>query len=135
MANPRTVGFLPSADLIMSLTREGVVSQKGTFSELKNAEGYVKSLLIAREETTFDEDTHEEEVESSNSEVKPAAVAPKKDDKRRQIGDSTIYRYYFGNIGTLFVVGLLGLEVGWAFLQSFPSSCPPRPSKDGLTDE
>lgn len=119
----------------MSLTREGVVSQRGTFSELKNAEGYVKSLLISREETTIDEDTHEEEVESRSSEVKSTAVAPKKDDKRRQIGDSTIYRYYFSNIGTLFVVGLLGLEVGWAFLQSFPSSFSPRPSKDGITDE
>lgn len=44
-----------------------------------------------------------------------------KDDKRRQTGDSTVYKYYFGSIGTVSIVTLLVLEVVWAFLQSFPS--------------
>lgn len=45
-----------------------------------------------------------------------------KDDKRRQVGDSTVYRYYFGSIGKVFLLTLLALEVGWAFLESFPST-------------
>lgn len=44
-----------------------------------------------------------------------------KDDKRRQTGDSTVYKYYFGSIGTVFIVTLFVLELIWAFLQSFPS--------------
>jgi hypothetical protein len=44
-----------------------------------------------------------------------------KEDKRRQLGDSTVYKYYFGSIGKVFLVILLGIEIVWAFLQSFPS--------------
>lgn len=119
------VGFLPSADLIVSLTRDGTISQKGTFSQLQHAEGYVKSLLVSRQESTSDEDIHDDEEDvPPRTDAKPAAVAAKQDDKRRQLGDSTIYRYYFSNIGIWFVIGLLGLEVGWAFLESFPSTSP-----------
>lgn len=44
-----------------------------------------------------------------------------KEDKRRQLGDSTVYKYYFGSIGKFLIITLVALELVWAFLQSFPS--------------
>lgn len=51
-----------------------------------------------------------------------------KDDKRRQTGDSTVYKYYFGSIGTVFIATLLVLEIVWGFLQSFPSKLSYQPN-------
>lgn len=44
-----------------------------------------------------------------------------KDDKRRQLGDSTVYKYYFSSIGAVSIIVMFALEIVWAFLQSFPS--------------
>lgn len=56
------------------------------------------------------------------------AIRPADQDKRRQLGDATVYKYYFGSIGVPFALTLLVLEVVWAFLQSFPCESENRPS-------
>lgn len=90
-------------------------------------DGYVQTLT-ANKPIVANSDDHQDE---GISESKASATIPKaeykakqveiKDDKRRQLGDSTVYKYYFSSIGTIFIVTLFALEIIWAFLQSFPS--------------
>lgn len=60
-----------------------------------------------------------------NSKTKP--VKEQEPDERRQLGDRTVYRYYFGSIGYAFLGTLIILEIVWAFLESFPSSLKSYP--------
>ncbi|KAK4076517.1 hypothetical protein Purlil1_12630 [Purpureocillium lilacinum] len=126
----QSVNFLESAELIISLSQEGRISEQGTFRTLKAAGGYVASLLSAKPESAaaniHDDSADDHEADGTKAEYK-AKVAPEQKDTRRQLGDSTVYRYYFGSIGVTFFVVLLALEIGWAFLQSFPSESPPPP--------
>ncbi|KAM0416170.1 hypothetical protein ACHAPD_005085 [Fusarium lateritium] len=93
---------------------------------LENSNGYVKSLM--------DDKARHSNSEASGKVVKEHAIdetgqskheTPQQqeepDDARRQRGDSTVYRYYFSSTGGLFMVTLLGLEIIWAFLGSFPT--------------
>jgi hypothetical protein len=70
--------------------------------------------------------TEEDTIEQINQ---PKHETPKQrdepNDARRQNGDSTVYQYYFSSTGGLFMVTLLGLEIVWAFLESFPSLARP----------
>jgi ATP-binding cassette subfamily C (CFTR/MRP) protein 1 len=83
--------------------------------------------MVNKSEVTVANDHQEEKISESVAEASIPKVEYKakqvevKDDKRRQTGDSTVYKYYFGSIGTIFIVTLFVLEVVWAFLQSFPS--------------
>ncbi|TIC95348.1 ABC transporter C family member 8 [Colletotrichum higginsianum] len=43
------------------------------------------------------------------------------DDKRRQLGDWSVYGYYFGSVGTVLVAIMLFLQVTWAFFSTFPT--------------
>jgi hypothetical protein len=121
------VDFLASADHIIALGREGKITEQGSFERLFTTDGYVQSLM-ANKSIVSVTDAHQDEIISvSAAEASVPKVEYKakqvevKDDKRRQTGDSTVYKYYFGSIGTVFLVTLLVLEVVWAFLQSFPS--------------
>ncbi|KAL6795285.1 P-loop containing nucleoside triphosphate hydrolase protein [Trichoderma sp. SZMC 28012] len=134
----QTVEFLASADLIIALSREGKIIEQGSFSQLLASDGYVQSLAAKRAIASSPE-VHQDEV---ISESRAEATAPKveykakqveiKDDKRRQLGDSTVYKYYFGSIGPIFIITLLSLEIVWAFLQSFPNSNSQGHTQTGL---
>ncbi|UNI21624.1 hypothetical protein JDV02_007600 [Purpureocillium takamizusanense] len=123
----QSVNFLESADLIISLSPEGRVSEQGTFGTLSVDSGYVASLLSTKPEplapsmsnnSDAAESTEPDEA-NKKTEYKTKAVSEQRD-ARRRLGDSTVYRYYFGSIGVTFLVVLVALEIGWAFLQSFP---------------
>lgn len=96
------------------------------------SDGYVQSLA-AKQAIAPNPEVHQDEI---IAESRTEATAPKveykakqveiKDDKRRQLGDSTVYKYYFGSIGPIFIITLLALEIVWAFLQSFPSKSRTR---------
>ncbi|KAL3590087.1 hypothetical protein FPOAC2_12269 [Fusarium poae] len=123
--------FLISADHIICLSKEGSISEQGSFQTLKKSNGYVESLL--------DDKAKDDKAKHSNSEVsgmeveedsidetgQPEHETPQQqeepNDVRRQRGDSTVYRYYFSSTGVPFMVTLLGLEIIWAFLGSFPT--------------
>ncbi|KAL6836447.1 P-loop containing nucleoside triphosphate hydrolase protein [Trichoderma sp. SZMC 28015] len=134
----QTVEFLASADLIIALSREGKIIEQGSFSQLLASDGYVQSLA-AKQAIASSPEVHQDEV---ISESRAEATAPKveykakqveiKDDKRRQLGDSTVYKYYFGSIGPIFIITLLSLEIVWAFLQSFPNSNSQGHTQTGL---
>ncbi|KAJ6444580.1 ABC multidrug transporter [Purpureocillium lavendulum] len=97
----QSVNFLETADVILSLSREGRVAERGTLNTLKTAGGYIASVLS----TTSGHAAVSKAVESAEDldSYGPKAdyrakVQPEQQDKRRQLGDSTVYRYYFGSI-------------------------------------
>lgn len=100
-----TIGHLPSADHIIALGKDGKIVEQGTFAELNSASGYIQGLAV--NDTAKSEATKEvvvEAVQYSLGASKQAQV-PKsestKDDRARQLGDLSIYRYYFGTVSTL----------------------------------
>lgn len=127
------VDFLASADHVIALGREGKMTEQGSFERLAVADGYVKSLIVNKSVVASADVHQDEKISESAAEASVPKIEYKakqvevKDDKRRQTGDSTVYKYYFGSIGTVFIVALLVLEVVWAFLQSFPSKPSHQP--------
>lgn len=123
----QTVEFLASADLIIALGHDGKITEQGSLAQLQAAGGYIQTL-VASKTLVENSDAGQDEI---SSESRDSDTAPKveykakqveiKEDKRRQLGDSTVYKYYFGSIGKVFLVILLGIEIVWAFLQSFPT--------------
>lgn len=115
---------MSQADLLITLTESGVIGETGSYSQLSKSGGYVQKLLKNRSQgliLSSDADiTPERPIQSERPQYKekPKAVT---DDNRRQLGDSTVYRYYFGSIGAVFAGALMALEIIWAFFQSFPS--------------
>ncbi|KAM5348158.1 hypothetical protein ACJ41O_007982 [Fusarium nematophilum] len=118
------MSFLASGDFILCLDKDGRVSEQGQFTSLKAAGGYVQHLLRSTGSpgcTTTDEHVEEGHVVTKLAVPKPEAAPEQEQDTRRQLGDSTVYRYYFSSIGSVFVVTLLALEIVWAFFESFPT--------------
>ncbi|UKZ60321.1 uncharacterized protein TrAtP1_001602 [Trichoderma atroviride] len=123
----QSVDFLPSADHVIALGRQGKITEQGSFERLLISHGYVQNLMgntsiVSVTDAHQDEIISESAAEASVPKVEyKAKQVEVKDDKRRQTGDSTVYKYYFGSIGTVFIIALLVFEVVWAFLQSFPT--------------
>ncbi|KAF5699076.1 major facilitator family transporter-associated [Fusarium globosum] len=119
----QSVDFLSSADHIICLNKDGKISEQGTFSDLKDTDGYVHSLLrdgVHRDEVSTLATDNIKEQASKKAQAPPKQQADE-EDMRRQRGDSTVYRYYFSSTGGLFMIVLLVLEIIWAFLESFPT--------------
>ncbi|CAF3657412.1 unnamed protein product [Fusarium graminearum] len=122
----QSADFLTSADHIICLSKEGGISEQGLFQTLENANGYVQSLLDGKARHSNPEASGkviEEDAIKQTEQPKHETPTQQEESKdaRRQRGDSTVYRYYFSSIGGLFMVTLLGLEIIWAFLGSFPT--------------
>ncbi|KAJ3526432.1 hypothetical protein NM208_g11192 [Fusarium decemcellulare] len=121
----QSVSFLSSADHIICLDKNGSISEQGSYDKLKTATGYVQTLLRdmdASPTSTTSERPTEEEVSVDGSMTQAdCSSGHEQQDVRRQLGDSTVYRYYFSSIGGGFLFTLLALEIVWAFLESFPT--------------
>nr|RBQ93412.1 hypothetical protein FVER53263_06312 [Fusarium verticillioides] len=119
----QSVDFLSSADHIICLNKNGKISEQGSFSDLKDTDGHVHSLLRDRihrgESSTLTTDDIKEQTSKEAQETPKQQT--REEDMRRQRGDSTIYRYYFSSTGALFMIVLIVLEIIWAFLESFPT--------------
>lgn len=139
--------FLPMADQVIALAEGGTVADIGSFGELVRRDGgYVKAAFSTTQtqDRVKDESPAAEDAVASSSATKtasssspsPAKVAVRasvtKDDKKeqseraatdkkRQVGDMTIYSYYFGTVGPAIVAGLLVLELTAVFLTTFPT--------------
>ncbi|GKT45640.1 ABC transporter ecdL [Colletotrichum spaethianum] len=118
------VNFLSRADVIITLGN-GVIAEMGSFEDCKNTEGYVRSLLTSvSDDKAGDEIQADEAADETAYKVpaeKKAKVVQEQKDKRRQLGDWSVYGYYFGSVGSVFVVIMLFLEVTWAFFSTFPT--------------
>ncbi|KAL7796652.1 P-loop containing nucleoside triphosphate hydrolase protein [Trichoderma ceciliae] len=122
----QTGDFLASADLIIALGRDGKITEQGSLGQLLATDGYVRGLManksIVAKAEVQDEGTSKPKAGTTPPKIEYRAKQTEiEDDKRRQLGDSTVYRYYFGSIGSFFIIALLALEIIWAFLQSFPT--------------
>lgn len=107
----------------------GKVAEKGSFEDCRKARGYVSSLMSTNTEDQ-DESTSESEKladrTASDAPVeKSTKVLKDQEDKRRQLGDWSVYGYYFGSVGAFLVAILMVLEVTWAFFSTFPSKSHP----------
>lgn len=115
--------------MIISLDGKGGVGEVGTYQTLRHSNGYTNTLAQANTDVTGASNSLTPSVDPE--ELTPATEAPRNehrakakkqcDDTRRQLGDRSVYAYYFGSIGFVFAGTLLGLEIVWAFLQCFPS--------------
>ncbi|KAK1728937.1 ABC transporter [Colletotrichum acutatum] len=120
----QSVSFLSQSDMIIAL-QNGKVVEKGGFDDCRKAGGYVSSLISANTEDQ-DESTPESEklVDRTGSDAlveKNAKALKEQYDKRRQLGDWSVYGYYFGSVGASLVAVLMVLEVTWAFFSTFPT--------------
>ncbi|KAI8158372.1 ABC transporter atnG [Colletotrichum sp. SAR 10_86] len=50
-----------------------------------------------------------------------AKTSAETEDKRRQLGDWSVYNYYFGSVGAILVAVMLLLQMSWAFFSTFPT--------------
>lgn len=121
------VNFLPSADLIIALDKDKNIPESGSFEQLRSSGGYVQGLLVghgddANNDITPAEPEKESDKTTTPSVIKSAKGAAKQEDKRRQIGDLTVYMYYFGNVGFFATLAFVFTELAWAFFSTFPSS-------------
>lgn len=119
----QAVRFLPYAEQIVALN-DGRIVEKGLLEDLIHARGYVHGIY-----TQHALDDGEESIVPAmkdqgilQRETKPKAVRVEDlEDKRRQRGDFTVYRFFFSQIGIWLTLGLLTVEIAWAFLENFPS--------------
>ncbi|GJC96883.1 ABC multidrug transporter [Colletotrichum higginsianum] len=104
---------------------DGKIAEMGSFEKCRNADGYVGNL-VASGPLSRDEDKAQQEKTANDTtfqvipERKTKAVE-EQDDKRRQLGDWSVYGYYFGSVGTVLVAIMLFLQVTWAFFSTFPT--------------
>ncbi|KAF4778786.1 hypothetical protein HER10_EVM0010424 [Colletotrichum scovillei] len=120
----QSVSFLPQSDMIIAL-ESGKVVEKGNFEDCRKARGYVSSLVSTSTEEQDESTPEPEEVADGTASDVPVEKSTKvlkdQDDKRRQLGDWSVYGYYFGSVGASLVAILMVLEVTWAFLSTFPT--------------
>ncbi|KAL2876417.1 hypothetical protein SGCOL_008417 [Colletotrichum sp. CLE4] len=112
------------SDMIIAL-ENGKISEKGSFEDCLHAKGYVLSLISSNTEKQDESSPPSEEpadrTTSDDSLEKRAKTVKEQDDKRRQLGDWSVYGYYFGSVGASLVAVLMALEVTWAFFSTFPT--------------
>ncbi|KXH47176.1 hypothetical protein CSIM01_06458 [Colletotrichum simmondsii] len=120
----QSVSFLPQSDMIIAL-ENGKVVEKGGFDDCRNAGGYVSSLISTNTEEQHESTPESEEIADTTGSDAPVKKSTKvlkdQDDKRRQLGDWSVYGYYFGSVGAALVAVLMVLEVTWAFFSTFPT--------------
>ena len=122
------------ADHIIIL-EDGIISEQGSYSILSTAGGYTQTLVKGRQQhkSSSSSEAADDKGENVTADEETKAVIAKarkqyqmkeeakNTDKRRQLGDRSVYKYYFGSIGMTYALTLVGLEFGWAFLEAFPS--------------
>lgn len=121
------VNFLPSADLIIALDKDKNICESGSFEQLRSTGGYLQGLLVSYEDDANDDIAPAEpEKESDETTTPPVTKAAKEaaeqEDKRRQVGDWSVYMYYFDNVGFFATLAFVFTELVWAFLSTFPST-------------
>mgnify|MGYP005988735669 CR=1 FL=1 len=115
--------------MVLVLNRDGTPQESGSFAEISKSGGYLQALQASFMETTAEGSSERHQPRRVEAAPKHGPTArPANQDKRRQLGDATVYKYYFGSIGVPFALTLLVLEVVWAFLQSFPCKSEKRTS-------
>ncbi|OHX00813.1 ABC multidrug transporter [Colletotrichum incanum] len=120
----QSVSFLSWADMIITL-RDGKIAEMGSFEDCGYTEGYVSSLITSgSNDKDWDDVQLKRPVDETPQQVlaeKEAKAVQEQEDKRRQLGDWSVYGYYFGSVGAVLVVIMLFLQITWAFFSTFPT--------------
>ncbi|KAF2108606.1 P-loop containing nucleoside triphosphate hydrolase protein [Lophiotrema nucula] len=118
------VNLLPFSDHIIALSSEGRLVEQGTFEQLNAVDGYVRKFCLehVNEHTVANaEDQVASFPTSAATEPNVLPTLAVTDDKRRQLGDWSVYQYYFGTVGRWGTAIFISLALGWAFLATFPT--------------
>ncbi|KAF6835949.1 ABC multidrug transporter [Colletotrichum plurivorum] len=111
------VHFLPSADHIIVLAKDGAVVQEGSFASLQETEGYVKDLALKTKSTTELDDP---EVASGSPASTDPSPAEEDADLTRQSGDITLYKFYFKSVSAFMALFWLFLAIVYIGLGKAP---------------
>ncbi|KAK4500247.1 hypothetical protein PRZ48_008436 [Zasmidium cellare] len=115
-----SVQYLPVADLIIALGKDGAIVEQGTFKTLNVPGGYVHELGV---KGTRDDDPVDIEEATPDAVIRSSApdkVEVAQQDLARKTGDTSVYRYYFKSIGTRLNVILAISTVTFIFGNKFP---------------
>lgn len=125
-----SVKHLPSADYIVALGN-GTIAQQGRWDDLMTRQGYIQDLAV-RVGSDDDISSHG----GTETGVKQAARGFEKpephesdplvtptDDLSRQVGDRTMYKYYFKSMGYSLASFTVFSAVCSGFFMSFPTLC------------
>jgi ATP-binding cassette, subfamily C (CFTR/MRP), member 1 len=110
---------LPSADYIIALGSNGEVIEQGTFEELNKSNGYVRSFSVQQSKEQFQ--NTEPAGKATLGPMPTSALVDAMDDKKRQLGDFTVYMYYFRTLGKTVSFLFLFFAASHGFFYSFPS--------------
>ncbi|KAF2001413.1 multidrug resistance-like protein [Amniculicola lignicola CBS 123094] len=117
------VNLLPYSDHIIALSSEGVIAEQGSFQDLTATDGYVRQFYSEHLDNHAITEGLSEAPSSAGKDTPSANVTPADAsvDKLRQLGDWSVYNYYFKTIGWLTTTLFLFLALCWAFFQTFPT--------------
>ncbi len=106
----------------MALGKDGRIVEQGTFAELNARQGsYVQSFALQQASRG------PEEAQAQDSKVyklganQAAALEDTVGEKSRQMGDFSVYKYYFASIGRPAMIAFWVLDISYATLESFPT--------------
>jgi len=126
-----SIRHLPSADHIIALGSEGTLVEEGNFDDLVANKKYVHSLGVksSKDSTSGDSSGRQTPTEMDDEaaqqlfRAKTKELAAKKGplDLTRQLGDATVYKYYYSSIGAFWAFTFLGCGVLCGFFYNWPT--------------
>ncbi|KAH6702083.1 P-loop containing nucleoside triphosphate hydrolase protein [Leptodontidium sp. MPI-SDFR-AT-0119] len=120
-----TIRHLPSADHIVALASNGTIAEQGSFKDLLSNEQYIHSLGISASDDRVSVETTSTVVTDESIKCEVQATTPKQlgsghvDEKKRMIGDSTVYKYYLGSLGKTSITAFIVFGLGWGFFYNW----------------
>ncbi|KAG5755486.1 hypothetical protein H9Q70_001894 [Fusarium xylarioides] len=124
-----SVRFLPFSDHVIALG-DNTIKEQGSFKELAEQGGYIKSLGIrdsaggdesdAVSQTAAPKERTEAQTDAQGSDGSPRAEVSL-DDPNRATGDKAVYKYYFMSMGLLVAFCCFLLAALWGFFTNFPT--------------
>jgi len=127
---------LPYADHIIVLSKDGKVSEQGTFSELNYSGGYVSSFDLKSANWSIDSDEivlleSSSDQSSIRDDIKKGTIdasvifqedisEPVEDDASRRMGDTTVYMYYISAVGWIPTVVFILFMCAFVTCYSYP---------------
>lgn len=104
---------------------EGKIAAQGTFTELNARDGYINrfGLMSPPDDVAVLRDGEGEEGKSEANPLRsaPEEMVPKAmDDEARRLGDRTVYKYYFQQVGALNMMTFFSILLTWIVMLKFP---------------
>ncbi|KAH8594448.1 putative ABC multidrug transporter [Bisporella sp. PMI_857] len=119
-----TLRYLRDADKIVVLGNEGRVINQGQLDELNQRDEYIRTLFAEDELYHFPQDDLASDMRGQREQAKSRAVIQAETDEQKDLlrstGDSSLYRYYFKSIGSLYSLGIFSLGAIATFCIVFP---------------